>query len=298
MKRKLIEQGGTTLMTSLPSKWLKKFGLKKGDEIDLNIDDQSIIIGTQQDSYNKSKINLTGMHIGLAWRFINSAYKKGVDELEISFDENMIKGKNLKDQISTLKFLNQVTDDLIGMEIINHGKSYCTIKEISSSSSEDFTHILNRIILNLMEISLSNKEYFETKDQISLEGSIFTTERNINRLTKYCIRILNKKNSGVDDRLKYFKIIHDLEIIGDILTEISKKVLSNKTKKETKELILLSHEIMSELNRFIKNPNKNNFIKLYNIKEDIKVNINADEFIFYNVKNIANMIIEIGELLI
>ena len=35
MKRKLVQQGAATMMVSLPSKWIKKFGLKKGDEIDL-----------------------------------------------------------------------------------------------------------------------------------------------------------------------------------------------------------------------------------------------------------------------
>ena len=44
MKRKLVKQGTTTLMISLPSKWLKNNALNKGDEIEISDDQNGLII--------------------------------------------------------------------------------------------------------------------------------------------------------------------------------------------------------------------------------------------------------------
>jgi len=44
MKRKLIEQGGGTLMVSLPSRWIRDFELEKGDEVEIEEIGKQIII--------------------------------------------------------------------------------------------------------------------------------------------------------------------------------------------------------------------------------------------------------------
>ena len=42
MKRKVVQQGPSTLMVSLPAKWAKRLGIKKGDEI--NIDYSTVFL--------------------------------------------------------------------------------------------------------------------------------------------------------------------------------------------------------------------------------------------------------------
>ena len=51
MKRKVVKQGKSTLMISLPSKWVKDNNINRGDEIDLQID----AIKLQKDSYFHNK---------------------------------------------------------------------------------------------------------------------------------------------------------------------------------------------------------------------------------------------------
>ena len=48
MKRKLVSQGRATLTISLPSKWLKTFGLKAGDDIDIEEKGADLIVKTER----------------------------------------------------------------------------------------------------------------------------------------------------------------------------------------------------------------------------------------------------------
>ena len=48
MKRKIVKQGAATLMISLPSKWCKKFGLKKGDEVDIETANDSLLVSPKE----------------------------------------------------------------------------------------------------------------------------------------------------------------------------------------------------------------------------------------------------------
>ena len=42
MKRRIVKQGAATMTISLPAPWIKKFGLKEGDE--LNIEEKGKLI--------------------------------------------------------------------------------------------------------------------------------------------------------------------------------------------------------------------------------------------------------------
>ena len=48
MKRKLVSQGRATLTISLPSKWLKTFALKAGDEVDIEEKGAELILKTEK----------------------------------------------------------------------------------------------------------------------------------------------------------------------------------------------------------------------------------------------------------
>ncbi|MBW2987388.1 AbrB/MazE/SpoVT family DNA-binding domain-containing protein, partial [Candidatus Woesearchaeota archaeon] len=44
MKRKVVKQGSATLTVSLPTSWTKKYNIKPGDEIEMEVQDKAILI--------------------------------------------------------------------------------------------------------------------------------------------------------------------------------------------------------------------------------------------------------------
>ena len=85
MKRKVSQIGPATLMVSLPSKWAKKFGVKKGNEIDVEEDSNRLILTIGKASHTK-KIDLDVRQFpSLTRRYIMEAYRSGFDDVNVTF---------------------------------------------------------------------------------------------------------------------------------------------------------------------------------------------------------------------
>ena len=87
MKRKIIKQGHNTLTITLPSKWVKKLNINERDEIDVNEENNNLIISAKENNEEKkASFDITGFTIPLFWRYFQSAYRAGCDEIKIMFD--------------------------------------------------------------------------------------------------------------------------------------------------------------------------------------------------------------------
>ena len=65
MKRKINRVGQNTLTVSLPTKWVKKIGIKQGDELDIFEEGRNLTIGVGN---KRKKIN---------WNRIRTAIRNG-----------------------------------------------------------------------------------------------------------------------------------------------------------------------------------------------------------------------------
>src|SRR3989344_1107667 len=89
MKRKLVQQGTSTLMVSLPSKWIKQNNLTKGSEVDVDEKGSELIISPDEKN-NKimGEISLIGDTESLIRTIITNAYRSGNDKIKITFENN------------------------------------------------------------------------------------------------------------------------------------------------------------------------------------------------------------------
>ena len=55
MKRKVIQIAESTQLVSLPRKWALKYGVKKGDEVDVLEEGNKIVVSTGVEDEKKSK---------------------------------------------------------------------------------------------------------------------------------------------------------------------------------------------------------------------------------------------------
>ncbi|MBT5043325.1 AbrB/MazE/SpoVT family DNA-binding domain-containing protein, partial [Candidatus Woesearchaeota archaeon] len=68
VKRKVSLIGPSTLMVSLPSKWVKAFGIKKGDEIEITENGSNLLLESQRLKKGEAlRINLTGLNANLIY---------------------------------------------------------------------------------------------------------------------------------------------------------------------------------------------------------------------------------------
>lgn len=137
MKRKLVRQGENTLTISLPSAWVNSFGLKPGDEVELNEENKNLVIGTKSDfKQKKSEIDISGLRRSLAFVYLSNCYIRGDEEIRVKYDSHEL-----------LDVINESANMMIGIAVVEQGKNYCILKDLSGTSDADFDALFRRILL-------------------------------------------------------------------------------------------------------------------------------------------------------
>lgn len=217
MRRKIIKLGEATLVTSLPSKWAKMYGLKQGDELEIDEKENKLIIATKREfATEKAVLDITNI-ASLINYGIMALYLKGIDELVIKSDDPSLIGKL---QERPLK-------ELIGYEIIEQGKNHCTIKDISGSMEMDYDVLLKRVFLLINSMADEMEKAVESKSTDL--GHIPSIDFNANRFAFLCLRKLNKQGykGNVETSVYYFLIL-TLERIGDLYSDSADYITKNK----------------------------------------------------------------------
>lgn len=246
MKRKIVKQGQATMTISLPSKWVKKFDLQSGSELELTERGEKLILSTSEELAKETKdVDLTGME-KMVGRSIGAMYKAGYDDIKITFKEP-----------GTFKLIQQELEKgLVGMEIIHQGKNSCNLKQVTAGFDENFETLLRRLFRLLIEVGNDGYESLKDKDYENIKNLILR-DRVINRFSDICRRLLNKREYTEKALPQYF-ISEELEKIGDVYLAIN-KLLSiikiNPSKellnayKETNEYLELFYKLYYDFNK-------------------------------------------------
>lgn len=218
MKRKVVKLGPATLVVSLPNKWVKKFDIQAGNEVDVEENNRDLFIRTKK-GFKVDRETLDFNKIDwLLKRILASRYFKGCDEIEVKFNS-----------LDKSRIVQKRVDEMIGMEIIEQNRDKLVIKDIQGESRDNFDNILRRVFFLLNSLSdeslkaISNKE----TDLEYLED----VEKNLNKFTDYCFRLLNKK--GYSDHKQtsvLYCILYLLEQLGDEYKNLVGYIKENKLK--------------------------------------------------------------------
>lgn len=237
MKRKVSLIGPSTLMVSLPSKWVKKYNVKKGDEMTVLEDGDKLTV-TSGPINRELSINLDSSDLGIVSKhFISYLYQKGYDEIEIKFDSP-----------DTFKQIQKSLVNLLGYEIINQTKNSCIIKSVFDSKKQEFDNILRRTFLILLDMAESCYDTVEKGEYSSLD-EIKLLEKTNNKLTDFCKRTLSKE--GCEDKCVFlYVIIRDIEKIADSYRNICDIFIANPKVSVSKQSLDLFKEVNSYLRLF------------------------------------------------
>lgn len=286
MKRKLIKQGIGALTITLPKEWISKYGLRAGNEINLEEYEKTLLLKTEGGSsvLRKTIIDIDNLSQTLIWRYLMSAYRLGYDEITIKFS-NIEKNYDIKlsslgvlekkMRMNTIEVIQDIANRFIGLEIIDQGKNYCVIKYLGEISEKEFDITLRRIfllLLSMAEESLSglNKKTKNVKYVCNIDV-------NIDKFTDFCLRVLNKNGyKKLNKTNSIYSIILLLEFIGDEYKKIVLHVCNSKTKFDHK-LINIYADINKLLNLFYElfyKFNEKMAAEIYDLDEELTNKIN------------------------
>ncbi len=239
MKRKIIQLAGKTHVVSLPASFVRKYGLKKGDEVEVEERGKELVLVTEKKT-DIRKIVVDLEKIGpLHENYISFLYQEGYDEIEL----RSITKKGLR-------VVQQRISNLMGFEIIRQGETYCVIRNVAEAMETEFENILRRTFLILIDMA-DNCYDAISKGEFSRLDDIKLLEKTNNKFTDFLKRILNKHGYKEPEKLPFlYSIIRDLEQIADIYRYICDTFKSEKKFKFTKDVLGLFKEINTFLETF------------------------------------------------
>ncbi|MBI2660186.1 AbrB/MazE/SpoVT family DNA-binding domain-containing protein [Candidatus Woesearchaeota archaeon] len=226
IKRKVIQIANSTQLISLPRKWSQKYGIKKGDEIEVEENGSKLVIETERSQESGNiEVDITGADRDFLLFLIRSLYIKGYNEIKLVFNDPLIDHHRLNKKVTVISEVHIEMNRLTGIEVIQQHENFCILKVISESSIKDFDVILRRLFLLVNDASddlvngvIKNDKYL-----------IGTLEEKHNTITKFMasgLRLLNKYgHPDHKNTVLYWLIIECLDNITDILKENARDIL-------------------------------------------------------------------------
>ncbi|MBU0457210.1 MAG: hypothetical protein ABH824_02760 [Nanoarchaeota archaeon] len=203
MRRKIFRLGASTLVASLPSKWVKQHSLKPGDELLAFEKEKSITFSTMKDLEIKEvEIDVGELNQELIREYLTGAYIRGYEQIKILFKKQ-----------ESLAFTQETINSLIGLAIVEQGNSYCVAGEITETTDTQFENIFRRIFLLTISMAEDSLSALEENNREALKG-IKRRDFDIDIFINFCFRVLNKK--GYKDYFKTQIIYNILQVLGEL----------------------------------------------------------------------------------
>ncbi|MFH1174916.1 MAG: AbrB/MazE/SpoVT family DNA-binding domain-containing protein [archaeon] len=263
MKRKVIRQGHNTLTITLPSKWAQRQNIRPSDELELLEQGNMLLVNGKGSLQEKTaSIDITNFTIPLLWRYFQSAYRAGCDEIKIVYDQSKkeyedafhyytthFEYANLGEKVpskTALSLIQSVVDRFLNIAIINSGKGYCIIREMGEPTMKEFDHSLRRIFIVIFQMFDRIIEVIKENDigHTAICKEIHTMDLNVDKFVDYCCRIMNKTTDFSDSKKSLmFSTLFLMELMADEFKYIGKHLaVSKKPLKDTLKLILRVRE--------------------------------------------------------
>lgn len=229
MKRKVIQLAGKTYVVTLPNDWVKQWGIKKGEEVDVIETGPRLIVSTSQArNLKKGEVNVNdASEQTLKW-ILSSLHKKGYDEIEL-----------LTEKQEHAKIVDKMLNDtFLGLAVVNRTPKSITINAVSRELDDQLQTIVRRAFLVTVQMCEDIAQTAKTKSLNNLE-QIFTQERINNQLTNFIERVINKK--GLDEPIKnsfLYVIVWNLEKVGDQLKKIGEQIQNKKTVDKNTQILI------------------------------------------------------------
>jgi len=245
LKRKVIQIANSTQLVSLPRKWSQKYGVKKGEELEVEENGNKIIISTEKSQgAGNIEVDITGLDRDSFMFLIRMLYIRGYDEIKLNFNIPIAEHHRIGKKVNVITEIHTEVNRLPGIEIIQQRENFCVLKILSESSIKDFDLILRRIFLLIMDAS-NVLVKGATKSEKHLVESIEDAHNTITKFVANALRLLNKVGYPDDKNTALlYHIIECLDNINDTLKESARDMVNSNIK-----ISKASENILNEINQ-------------------------------------------------
>lgn len=148
--RKLIKFGNSSYIVSLPQKWIQKHGLKKGDIIylDENNDNELILNSKDKKIEKNADKNIT---IGVDGKDSNEINRELIAAYINNYSEIIFSGKEID---SKKDIISKLLDSKVGVEIVEQTKNQIIVKDLldlEAISVKNIARRMDNIIRSMFE---------------------------------------------------------------------------------------------------------------------------------------------------
>lgn len=262
MKRKVNLVGQNTLTVSLPSNWVKKNQIVKGDELEIVEKDNSLILlgkGKIPDLKKTIDINLEEMNEDSIRLILNNLFRAGVDVLRIHFKD----AKKFEEvqRISDRRF--------IGFEITKKEDDYCILENVTVPDSSKFNTLSHRAFLIVNESMLTILEDMK-KCTFANMGVINHQFEKVEQYLNFCMRSINNQDVPLKDLNFYFMVFYLLRIMEGSLEQLYESLAVKKKISIGKDTINYFEELQTSYNQFYRSFYERDINKLSKLNEQIR----------------------------
>ena len=296
----MIQIANSTQLISLPRRWSLKYGVKKGDELEVEENGNKFIVSTER-YIEGQNIEVNPPHLkNITERYITTAFRIGIDEVKVNF--------HTQENPELLEYISKTLDgQTIGFEIVTQEKKFFTIKDLSGGDLTSFDTAIRRSFILLNSMAADSLEFMRNKEANNLKD-IYFRDRSINKFTNFCGRLLLKK--GQFDLKKtafYYHFVRSLEALADQyslmcvyysdkLSPINKKVF--EVYQEINETLLGFYDLFYKYDKpkvgYV-------FLKIKNLETETKSLFSlakSDHVISYHLTSITRRLKELIDSLI
>ena len=276
IRRSVIQIANSTQLISLPRKWSQKYGVKKGDGLEIEENGSKLLIGPEKViEQKKIEIDVTGLDRTSILYTVLALYKIGYDEINITFNEPFTIHYRTNENKKVISVIHEVVNRLTGFEIIQQKENFCIIKDISETSNKEFDSALRRVFLLLIDASRDLLEAAKNKN-FALADTIEEKHNTVMKFISYCLRILNKK--GHPDYKKTIVIYHilsNIDKIVDVLKYAARDLIKFKLNLSKEALPILDgvNNSIEKYYEFFYKFDQNKIKELYENRNRILENI-------------------------
>jgi len=262
VKRKVIQIANSTQLISLPRKWAQKYGIKKGDELEVEEEGSTLKVLTEKIPHVEEIIvDVSGLTPRLADRFMARAYQKGYDKITVKFDKPEL----------FISIQNKVKE-LLGFEVMEQSKYSCVVQSISSKLEVDFDSLLRKAFLITLDMADSCLEAFKNNDTKTLEN-LYYKDFDVNKFCYFCLRAINKgQHEGFGTYILYY-LIEMLEDVGDEYKALSKMLINVKSNNIIIKILTNANEVFKLSYEFFYKPEKLKATKAIELCNETKLEI-------------------------
>ncbi|HZO10670.1 MAG TPA: phosphate uptake regulator PhoU [Nitrososphaeraceae archaeon] len=317
-----LQKIGSSVLMSLPAEWIKTLGLKKGDILSIeNNQDNSITIFPAKDRNNQgTEIAIHLLHLSHD-KLINQIYGAYL----LGYDLIKIVGKTQID-FENREIIKKAMRNLIGLEIVDEDGLNMTIQFLLDAHSMNISKILKQmssivngthrdivsamksgetnidllvrgrddevnrqyfLIVRLIRTAMMDRRLASSLDLSNIDILDYRIAANHLENAGDLVTKLSSQLSGSFDEIKYQKIIE----ANYLILEMQEKSISGFITKDTEK----SSQVVTLFNKFnaISNLIKNDYIKLEGNYQSVLNIIN----IIYTMDEIAKCWVDIADLI-